>query len=147
GPSTRNAGAPVWVGRSVKVRIAAEELMVRADLPIRPDDEEVGELRGGDESGRRLETDRGGVRRRHCHDAILLKLAVHALVADVEVRLVFRERPADRRDHIIQTRIRLAYIRSQEERARDEGLAPEEIAGRAMKLIRAGRRDRVVDDA
>src|SRR4029434_10370575 len=66
-------------------RIAPEELTVRADLPIRPDDEEVGELRGGNESWRRLETERGGVRRRHCHDAVLLELAVHALVADVEV--------------------------------------------------------------
>src|SRR5262249_13862999 len=146
-PSTRNAGAPVSVGRSVKVRIAPEELMVRAGLPGRADDEEVGELRGGDESGGRLEAERGGVRRRHCHDAIMLKLAVRAPVADVEVRLVFRERPADRRDYIIQTRIRLAYFRSQEKGVRDEGLAPEEIAGRAMKLIRAGRRDRVVDDA
>src|SRR5262249_38058553 len=119
GPSTRNAGAPVWVGRSVKVRIAAEELMVRADLPIRPDDEEVGELRGGDESGRRRETERGGVRRRHCHDAVLLELAVHALVADVEVRPVFHKRPAERRGYIIQARVRLAYLGSQEERARD----------------------------
>src|SRR5262249_51391916 len=130
-----------------KDRVASEELMFRADLPIRPDDEKVGELRSGDESRRRLETERGGVRGRHCYDAILLKLAVHALVADVEVRLILRKRPADRCDDIIQPRIGLAYVRSQEKGSRDERRAPEEVTSIAMKLIRAGRRDRVVDDA